>query len=73
MGRAEGDHRLVSFKFTCGDESHQPRTKRYGATFILVEHGTPPGGHSFTEKPTLQQWLSSYFREARTNAPQCQS
>ena len=74
MGRSEGHHRLVSFKFTCDDESHLPRTKQYGATFVLVERNTPPAGHAgFTPKPTLQQWLSSYFREMRANAPQCHS
>ena len=72
MDRAEGYHHLVSFNFTCDNESHRPRTKRYSATFILVEHNMPPAGHGFAERSTLQQWFSGYFRRKRTDAPQCQ-
>ena len=69
----EGDHPLVSLKFICDDESHQPRTEEYGATFVLLLHNVAPDEYSFTKKPTLQLWLSSYFRKMGVNPPQCQS
>ena len=69
----EGDRPLVSLKFTCDDESHQPQTKGYGVTFIMLAHNVSPAEHGFTEKPTFQLWLSSYFRKIRTKPPHCQS
>ena len=70
MCRFEGDRHLVSLKSTCNDESHRSRTKGYNATFVLV---VPPAEHSFTERPTLQLWVSSYFRETRADSPLCRS
>ena len=58
MYRFEGDLHLVSFKFTCNDRSHRPRTKGSSATFVLVVHSMSPAEHGLIEKPTLELWLS---------------
>ena len=71
--RFEGDRHLVSLKSTCDDKSHRSRTKGYNATFVLVVHNVPPAEHSFIERPTLQLWVSSYFREMRADLPLCRS
>ena len=69
--RFEGDRPLVSLKFTCDDELHQPQTKEYGVTFILLVHNlnVSPAEHGFTEKPTFQLWLSNYFCKIRAKPP----
>ena len=66
MGQLEGDRHLVSLKFTCDDKSHRSRSKGYNATFVVVVHNV-----SLAERPTLQLWVSSYFREMRSNSPLC--
>ena len=71
MCRFEGNRPLVSLKFTCHDGSHQPRTKEYGVAFILLVHNMSPAERGFTEKPTLQLWLSSYFCKIRAKRRQC--
>ena len=53
MCRFEGDRHLVSFKFTCNDKSHWPRTKGSSATFVLVVHSMSPAEDGLIEKPTL--------------------
>lgn len=73
MCRLEGNHRLVRLKFTCSNETHKPRIKKYSATFVLVVHKLAPANHASTEKPTLQAWLSSYFREMQAVPHRCKT
>jgi hypothetical protein len=73
MCRFEGNRRPVHLKFTCDNGTHQPVTKTYTTTFILMTHEAPPAEHSFSGKPTIQLWLSDYFRQIEDDPPQCQT
>jgi hypothetical protein len=71
MCNFEGTRRSVCLRFTCDNEGHQPRTKERDLTYALIVHNPPPVEDGFAERPTLQQWLSSYINELRTNPPPC--
>jgi hypothetical protein len=73
MSRFEGDHHLVHLNYTCNDETHRPRIKRYSATFVLVVYDPPQVERVSVEKPTLHTWLSNYFREMRAVQRRCKT